>query len=191
MSLKNKLIYPFIILAIVVSMAGCISLSPQDNGPTIAPTVMPTIVPTEAPATPTPSPITSLPTGTQLVWDLHGGDGQLVINNLVPGQDAVVVMASASDPQAAVLAVYVQGGQSYTVYGISDGQYILYDMLGTDWDNSANVFLNTSEYVKFNGALDYSTTTNTSKVYTVTINPPGTGDTQIQDVDPADIPAIS
>jgi len=190
MSLKKHLSYSFIIVALAISLAGCTTLSPQSSGPTATPTISPTAMPSVT-AMPTVQAINSLPTGTQLVWNIKGGFGQLIISNHAGAEDAVIIMASVSDPKTALLAVYVKGGQNYTVYGITDGQYLLYDMLGTNWNNTANAFSNPSEYVKFNGTMVYYTTDTESKVYTVTINPPGVGGKQVQDIEPADMPALS
>lgn len=191
MPLKNQAFSLFIVAAIALSLAGCISLSPQGQGPTIAATMGPAASPTVMPATPTPSPISSLPTGTQIIQDLQGGYGQLTINNNVRGEDAVVVMAPADDPETAVLAVYVKGGESYTVYGIADGQYVLYDMIGTNWNSTYNAFLNPGEYMKFNDTLDYVTTNTTSKAYTVSINAPGIGPYPVHEISPADMPSLA
>ena len=190
MSPKDQVFSLFIITAIALSLAGCITLSPQGQGPTIAATMGPTILPTVIPATPTPPSISALPTGTRIVQDLQGGYGQLVINNNVRGEDAVVVMAPAGDPETAVMAVYVKGGESYTVYGITDGQYVLYDMIGSNWNSTYNAFLNPGEYTKFNNTLDYVTTNTTSKVYTVSINAPGTRAYPVQEISPEDMPSL-
>ena len=185
MFMKYRFAYLVVILGIV--FCGCADLSPS---PTVVPTILPTPIPSVTTAPPTITPIKSLATGTQIVWKLQGGYGQLVIKNRLSGEDAVVIMASADDPKNALLAVYVKGGQNWTVEGITDGQYVLYDMIGINWDDSAKSFAHTTEYARFGSTLNYYTTATESKVFTFTLSRVGTGDAQSQQVKPADMPSL-
>jgi len=135
-------------------------------------------------------PIKSLDTGTQLAWSLTGGDGQLVVNNTLHGEDAIIILASLDDPKTTLAAIYVKGGDDYTVYGIGDGQYVLYDMIGNDWNDSKRSFTHVTEYARFNKTLSYYSTATESKIYWVNLSRIGTGDTQSQSVNIADMPSI-
>src|SRR5271157_1118687 len=188
MPLKNYSAFLIIFFILAVALSGCVNCLPTGRGPTVLPTVMPTPIPTILP--PTVPPIKSLDTGTQLVWSLQGGDGQLAVNNTLRGEDAILIMASVNDPKIPLAAIYVKGGEDYTVYGIGDGQYVLYDMIGTDWHDSKRSFTHTSEYARFNKTLNYYSTATESKVYWVTLSRVGLGDTQSQPVNMADMPAI-
>jgi hypothetical protein len=180
-----------IILLIVLSLSGCVDMGPFAPQPTVVPTITLTPTPLTTTAPPTIPPIKSLATGTQIVWKLQGGYGQLVIKNGLKGADAVVILAAVDDPKNALLAVYVKGGQDCTVDGISDGQYVLFDMIGTNWDEKSRAFAHTSEYARFERTLNYYTTATESKVYTVTLNRSGEGDTQSAPVNRSDMPGLS
>ncbi len=179
-----------LIVLVVVVLAGCVCPAPFGTSPTVAPTVTITPGPSTTTAPPTIPPVRSLSTGTQIVWELQGGYGQLVVKNDIIGQDAVVILAPAGDPGTAVLAVYVKSGQDWTVEGITDGQYVLYDMIGTNWDDAGKKFEHTSEYARFDGTLNYYTTDTESKVFTITLSGAGSGDTLGRPVSPEDMPSL-
>ncbi len=174
----------------IVLLSGCICQAPFGASPTVAPTVTSMPVPSTTTAPPTIPPVRSIATGTQIVWELQGGYGQLVVKNQITGQDAVVILAPAGDPETAVLAVYVKSGQDWTVDGITDGQYVLYDMVGTNWDDADKKFEHTSEYARFGSTLNYYTTDTESKVYTITLSGAGSGDTLSSPVSPGDMPRL-
>ena len=188
--MKNQLIFLVALMTITISLAGCMGPLPLQRAPTIVPTLTVTPGPSLAPAPPTIPPVNSLATGNQIVWDLSGGYGQLKIENRVIGQDAVVILAPVSEPKRAVLAVYVKSQNDWTVDGITDGQYVLYDMIGTNWDGSTNRFQHTSEYTRFESTLNYYTTDTESKVFTVTLSGAGSGDNLSTAVSPGDVPAL-
>lgn len=187
--IEKSLLLPLIMLMIVV-ISGCICPALPGNSPTVVPTVTSTPGPSTTTAPPTIPPVRSIATGTQIVWELQGGYGQLVVKNQIKGQDAVVILAPAGDPETAVLAVYVKSGQDWTVEGITDGQYVLYDMVGTNWDDAGKKFEHTSEYARFSSPLNYYTTDTESKVYTITLSGAGSGDALSNPVSPGDMPRL-
>lgn len=189
MMMDKGLLLALMVLMIVV-LSGCVCPAPFGASPTVAPRVTVTPGPSTTTAPPTIPPVRSLTTGTQIVWELQGGYGQLVVKNQITGQDAVVILAPASDPGTAVLAVYVKSGQDWTVDGITDGQYVLYDMVGTNWDDAGKQFEHTSEYARFDSTLNYYTTDTESKVYTITLSGAGSGDTLSRPVKPDDMPSL-
>lgn len=190
MALKNHVASPVILLVIAVALSGCVDVNPFSPMATVAPTIMPTPVSSATVQSPTAPPINSLPTGTDIMWALGSGPGQLIVNNTITGQDAVVILAGADDPGTALAAVYVKGGDQYTIYGIGDGQYVLYDMIGTNWNGTAKSFTHTNEYAKVNRTLKYYSTQTESKVYIVTLSPVGNGDARSQPVSAGDMPAL-
>jgi hypothetical protein len=151
---------------------------------------VPTPTPDISRAPPTVVPVKSLPTGSQLIWELRGGFGQLIIDNRLGGEDAVVILAGIADPKTPLAAVYVKGGEQCTVDGITDGRYVLYDMIGTNWDDKTKQFTHTREYAKFNQTLGYYSTNTESKVFTVTLSRLAEGDTQSQQMKKDDIPSL-
>jgi len=191
MSLNKYALFAMLTI-LIVSLSGCICAPLSGTSPTIVPTLTVTPGPSTAPVPPTISPIPSLNTGTQIIWKLPSGDGRLVVKNQVIGQDAVIILAPVSDPKSAVLAVYVKGEHEWTVDGIPDGQYVLYDMIGTNWDDTNKSFLHTSEYAKFDSTLNFYTTATESKVYTVTLSGAAGGvDGLSTAIDPGDVPSLA
>lgn len=176
----------FIVMA--VALSGCCSML---ISPTPTPTPSPTITPTPTPVpTPTPTPAPrSLGTGTYIVNKMTGGEGSLTIDNLMD-HDAVVTMASESDPKNAILSVYVKGGDIYLVTGIRDGRYVLYDMLGNDWDSDKKQFTETNEYAQFNDTLIFVTGDSSATTYTLTLRPVISSNPNTHYVSPSDMPAL-
>jgi hypothetical protein len=187
MSPADRTLLLFVLVVIACGACGCSGFS---RGPTVVPTILPTAQPSTTTAPPTIAPIKSLQTGTQITWAHQGGYGQLVIRNEVKGQDIVAILAPEDDPGTAVLAVYVKSGDEYTVDGVTDGRYVLYDMVGTNWDDLNKKFLHTSEYARFDSTLNYYTTDTESKKYTVTITGAGSGDALSRRIGQDDMPNI-
>jgi len=86
--------------------------------------------------------------GTVLINDLKGGHGHLRIYN-GDERDAVVVLSSPSNPQKALLQVYVRSKSRHTVTGIKNGTYLIYFSTGEDWDSYSSRFTKSPYYQKF------------------------------------------
>lgn len=177
-----------ILIVMAVALSGCCSaLNRQAPTPTPTPTIAATPTPVPTP-TPTPAP-RSLETGTYLANKMTGGEGSLTIDNQMD-HDAVVTMASESDPKSAVMSVYVKGGDIFLVTGIRDGRYILYDMLGNDWDSDKKQFTQTNEYAQFNDTLIFVTGDSSAVMYTLTLRPVISSSPNTHYVEPGDMPAL-
>jgi hypothetical protein len=109
-----------------------------------------------APIPPTPTPLPRrLATGT-LVWNSwRSGLGKLTIEN---GRtlDAVAVLTMLD--RVPVVAVYVRGGDSFTISDIGDGTYHLYFTIGEDWDGGSARFTRQSRFLRFEDPLTFITT---------------------------------
>ena len=95
MMIDKSLLVPLIMLMIVV-MSGCICPALPGNSPTVVPTVTSTPGPSTTTAPPTIPPVRSIATGTQIVWELQGGYGQLVVKNQIKGNLVLSLESSSS-----------------------------------------------------------------------------------------------
>ncbi|MGE5403275.1 MAG: hypothetical protein ACM3NG_00295 [Candidatus Doudnabacteria bacterium] len=185
-----------VLMIVIVTLSGCTGKSVTGPSvtpaPTIVPTSTPTVAPTATPTIPTATPMSpprSLNTGTYLVNKLALGEGRLSVDNNM-SSDAVIILANESDPKHAVMAVYVKSTDKFTVVGIPDGKYVLYDMVGIDWDNGAKKFVATSENARFAEMLEYSTTEIHSRVYEISLQPEPAKNMNVLYLMPDQMPSI-
>ena len=135
---------------------------------TLPPTLKPT---TLAPLTLVPSPSTTLKilfpkplTGFLITGSLlTGGEGELTIDNLQGGSDAIAVLTyfGRKDP---IISVYIRSGEIYTIKNIADGNYELYILYGENWNASGKKFENNLRYTRFDDAFQYTTTETTTEI---------------------------
>jgi hypothetical protein len=170
-----------IILCSIMVLAGCVS---QSTPPVQTP--IPTKIPTQIPY-PSKTPITTQTTavtktivttipdyprpstgklisGTQL----SGGKGQLTIDNVAGGSDAVAVLTNTGmkDPLS---GIFIRQGEKYTFNGIWDGVYDLYFILGDNWNPDQKRFMNHPSYQRFTDKFDFTTTSHQYTTYRVTL----------------------
>jgi hypothetical protein len=111
------------------------------------------------------------------------GEGELRITN-AGHRDAVVVLANGHHT---IIAVYVRGGEKITVDGVPDGTYGVFFIAGADWDGST--FHSVAERQKFVDPLYFTTTTQNSTIWTITIQTI-LGNTSGEDVTAEEFPSI-
>lgn len=111
-----------------------------------------------------------LSTGTFLVEKLHGGLGELTIENGLD-LDAVLILSSTEEPKDPLMAVYIQSKDSYEIKGIENGTYILYYSLGEDWDSYSKEFTRNRTYKRFEDELHFTTTGSTYTTYEASLHP--------------------
>jgi len=135
----------------------------------------------------------SLPTGTYLIKKMSSGYGKLTIENGLQS-DAVVVLSNFYNPKIALIAVYIQAGDTYTITGIEDGVYTLYFVIGKDWDNNKKEFRQPEMYSRFKDSLVFETTTTSTyieyTIYTVTLHPVVGGQAETERVSKDEFPKI-
>ena len=135
----------------------------------------------------------SLPTGTYLIKKMSSGYGELTIENGLQS-DAVVVLSNFYNPKIALIAVYIQAGDTYTITGIEDGIYTLYFVIGKDWDNNKKEFRQPEMYSRFKDSLVFETTTTSTyieyTIYTVTLHPVVGGQAETERVSKDEFPKI-
>ncbi len=143
-------------------------------------------------ATPTPmptpvSPPRSLDTGTFIVQNLTGGQGQLIIDNGLLN-DSVIILTSTSDQKKVLSSVYVKRRCTYTITGIPDGSYTVYELTGMDWDSNAKLFTESDMYVKLDGSMNFVTTSTQYTYYSLTIGHVEYGSGSGMSISPNEIP---
>lgn len=130
-------------------------------------------------------------TGTFIVKKLSGGRGELTIENGL-SSDAIVVLSKSTRPKVALMSVYIQSENTYTITGIPDGVYILYYSFGEDWDSNSKKFTVTPTHGRFKGELEFKTTTTATHIdytgYTATLHPVPGGTAKTEPVSEADFP---
>jgi len=135
----------------------------------------------------------SLPTGTFLVKKISGGYGELTIENGLDW-DAIIILSESYKPDLALISVYIQAGDTYTITGIEDGIYILYYALGKDWDSNSKKFRIKEEYARFEEEFEFETTGITYityTTYTVTLYPVVGGTARTEYVSEEEFPKLS
>ncbi|MDD1729561.1 MAG: hypothetical protein LUQ50_10885 [Methanospirillum sp.] len=95
----------------------------------------------------TASPQTGLKTGTLLYGAIpNEGASSIVLDNNNNKDDAIVVLTNPGS-SSPLCALYVRKGTSYTLPGLTSGEYNIYVELGTDYDESSKSFSNPEYYM--------------------------------------------
>ncbi|HMK48260.1 MAG TPA: hypothetical protein VK436_16675 [Methanocella sp.] len=146
----------------------------------------------EVTATPTPAatPVSEprrLATGTYIVRNSNSGDGKLQIDNGLT-QDAAVLLAPELSSKA-VISVYMQSGDEFTITGIPDGNYIVYYRIGTDWDSDMDKFTQPGQNGRFEDTLNFETTSDKYTTYELTLQPVEGGTAETYEVNDANMPS--
>jgi hypothetical protein len=99
-----------------------------------------------------------------------------------------VVSLQANGTTGSALMFYVRAGQTATVNGIHDGTYTTYLTTGKDWDPTAKVFTRDCSYQVLSGGDDYTSTSRTYTIRTLTLQAATGGNTVASNVDPGAFP---
>jgi hypothetical protein len=138
--------------------------------------------------------ITRPANGTVLVNKIKGGMGRLTIKNGDDDRDAVVVLASSSNPSKALLAVYVRANKSHTIKTIKDGKYIIYFTHGERWDSHSKAFTSSLERRRFEATARFKTTRTSTyvrySIVTISLHQVVGGNAPTDPVGDEDFPAV-
>jgi len=134
----------------------------------------------------------SPPTGTNLIIGSRTGEGEMTVKNGLEW-DAVIILSKDDASHENVKGVFIKANETYTISGIPDGKFILYDTLGKDWDNKAGQFTITEERSRFEDTFSFETNWNKGQYTTwqVTLYPVRGGSAQTTGVDEADFPKLN
>ena len=103
-----------------------------------------------------------LANGYVLKRSVNGGRAYVTVTNKT-GQDAMVVLTRSTNKRKPVLAVYVRKGQKTKIKGIPDGNYVLWDCCGADWNWHMRDFYTTTEHKRWTTPLKFDTTASTRR----------------------------
>lgn len=95
--------------------------------------------------------------GELLVKTASGGLGEVTVMNYFQDKDALFVLADASNPGKAVLAVYVRRGCIVSDIKVKDGVYTACFTAGTGFDSVSRLFSTDADYKKFTANIELST----------------------------------
>lgn len=155
-------------------------------------TKTPTRTPTRSQTlTATPTANVARPATGTLVSGMvpSGGKGQFTIDNRQGSSDAVAVL-TRSGSLAPVVAVYIRKGESYQFGTIPDATYLLYFVLGSDWDPAKKVFLTNPRYQKMVDLFPFTSDWDSYVVASVTLYGVEDGNTSPQGVGKEQFPVL-
>ena len=89
----------------------------------------------------------------------------------------------------AVISVYMQSGDEFTITGIPDGNYIVYYRIGTDWDSDMDKFTQPGQNGRFEDTLNFETTSDKYTTYELTLQPVEGGTAETYEVNDANMPS--
>jgi len=126
--------------------------------------------------------------GTYTKKSVHSGQGKLKITNNA-ATDAVISLAPQGSA-AALFTVYVRGGGTFTISGVKDGTYEIFEAAGVDWDASTNGFSRDCVFQRFDKPTTFKTTGGSSTQWSVSLAPaPGFDQSSLSPVDPGQFPS--
>jgi hypothetical protein len=171
------------IFGVWILYSGDSSVPSETN--TLPPPVVTTTQPPETEEVQPPKEVVSLPNGKVIKSNAKylKGYGELEIDN---GTMSDAVAKLIIDGTSAY-TVYIKANSTYTIKNISNGEYRLAFVLGTDWDATTGTFLQSTEYSSFDEPFPFTVTEDATttyySTYQVTLNPivGGTATTQIVD----------
>ena len=104
-----------------------------------------------------------------MVRELSDGQSKLRVRNETD-LDTVVVLSSPEEPEIALLAVYIQSDDTYTVTQIPRSTCIMDVTFGKDWDEDSQKFLTNATYVQLDNEFDFAQSKYTYTKFTVTFS---------------------
>jgi hypothetical protein len=103
-----------------------------------------------------------LANGYAVKRSVNGGRAYMKVSNRT-GSDAIAVLTRSSDKRKPVVAVYIRDGKTARIEGIPDGQYILWDCCGEDFNWTMRDFFTTVEHKRWLQPLKFNTTASTRR----------------------------
>ncbi|MGC5014326.1 hypothetical protein ACLQ2R_26475 [Streptosporangium sp. DT93] len=126
------------------------------------------------------------PGNGRILYDrISGGPGRLKVKNGT-SRDAVVTLVRG---RSKAISVYVRARSTASVRDVRDGTYTIFFTSGQSFSVSRGRFSRNPSYQRFNNKLRFTTTSNSSTVWTLTLNPVRGGNARTSGVNPKDFPA--
>ncbi|MDP9864727.1 MULTISPECIES: hypothetical protein [Streptosporangium] len=123
--------------------------------------------------------------GTLLYDRLSSGQGTLKIKNGT-GKDAVVTLVRG---RSKAISLYIRARSNASTDVVEDGTYRIYFTSGYKFSTAKGRFTQSAVYQRFDDRLKFTTTSSSSTIWTLTLNPVRNGNARTSGVDPDDFPA--
>ncbi|NPV75569.1 MAG: SH3 domain-containing protein [Anaerolineae bacterium] len=94
------------------------------------------------------------------------GPGTLTVQN-GGRQDAVVVMADQVG--SPFIAFYIREGENFTLDRVPDGSYLIFFMLGSEWDGDDQIFMFPQSYRRLDDLLVFTTTAGSATNWSISL----------------------
>lgn len=118
--------------------------------------------------------ITRPASGTVMVKTANSGRCTLTVQNNFTDRDAVIILASTSDPKKQLLSIYVRAGEKTKKIKVKDGTYVIYQMTGSNYDSATKKFLTDASFSKYDDTLPAKTTSSSYQIrwtdFSLTLN---------------------
>jgi len=108
------------------------------------------------------------PTGTYFLNELSRGEKSRLRLKNQKELDIVVVMCSSQQPNTPLAAIYVRSSESHTVMKVPEATYVLYYILGQDWDEEEKKFLEEVGHFRFSDEFRFSESSSKYTIWTIT-----------------------
>ncbi|MBB2910880.1 hypothetical protein FHS43_002143 [Streptosporangium becharense] len=150
-----------------------------------APIAVPAVAAAPASGALSPAGTTARPANGRILYaGISGGQGTLKIKNGT-SKDAVVTLVRG---RSKAISVYVRARSRAVVDDVRDGTYRIYFTTGYRFSISRGRFTSGASYQRFDDRLRYTTTSSTSTIWTLTLNPVRGGNASTSGVNPNDFP---
>ncbi len=116
--------------------------------------------------------ITRPANGALLVKKANSGYGRLTLKNGYK-QDAIIILASTSNPKVPLLTVYVRAGSTTSKIKVKDGTYYIFYSVGSNYDSASKKFITEPSYGRFQESIKFTTTRSTYSLWNVSIGVSG------------------
>ncbi|WP_440088742.1 hypothetical protein [Streptosporangium sp. LJ11] len=126
------------------------------------------------------------PGNGKILYDrISGGRGTLKVKNGT-GRDAVVTLVRG---RSKAISIYVRARSTASVRDVRDGTYTIFFTSGHRFSTSRGRFTGSPSYQRFTSKLRFTTTSSSSTIWTLTLNPVRGGNARTTGVNPNDFPA--
>ncbi|TMR98932.1 hypothetical protein [Nonomuraea basaltis] len=126
------------------------------------------------------------PRNGKILYDrVSGGRGTLKIKNGT-SKDGVVTLVRG---KTKAISIYVRARSTASVKDVRDGTYRIYFTNGYRFSTSKRKFTKSATYQRFNDRLRFTTTSTSTTIWTLTLNPVKGGNAKTSPVNPKDFPA--
>lgn len=114
------------------------------------------------------------------------GQGRLTIVDNGPTDAAISLVPVGT--RTATFTVYVRAGATFTVTGVKDGSYQIFQATGVDWDDATAGFTRTCGFKRFDAPTTFKTTGGSYTKWSISLTPSPDGHSSLSPVEPDQFP---